>query len=707
MTPGHLLRLLLRHFSQLALLAAAGGVLAQADPPGRVGRLNHADGSVIFSPAGDNEWTDAEANRPLTRGDRLWTDRGSRAEIQIGSSAIRMDGQSRLEILALDDQSTRLSLTQGSVSVRVRSLPEGENFEIDTPNLAHRVVSPGDYRLDVDSGGTTRVTIHSGTGAVYGENGEDQLLGGGQQVIFHGRALAQLTSHESPPEDAFDRWTAERNRAEDQSIAARYVPREVVGYQQLDPHGQWVLDATRGAIWVPQGTPDNWAPYRDGHWEWIAPWGWTWIDAASWGFAPFHYGRWDLVDGRWAWVPGRLSLRTVYAPALVAFIDGAHGMLSGVSARTRIAWFPLAPGEMWQPGFNASMTYIRNVNPNMVPAENGAAYAYQHRREALTAMSGDDFHRGRPIAASWLQVVSLALTKAAIVPPPPMPQGKVVAARDRPQTVRSTPPAPPAGQVIANATSTGSGSAGLTSRTASAAASAPAAAPPPRTGPRARVAPAREVAPLASPVAQSGSRNAPIRERATVRQASVRPAAPRREPLPRSVQPRTREVVAAHAVDARRERSSHARSQTLPARSEQAKRDQLARREQQSRLAEQARRADRMHRLAQTQREARARKDERVRREAHASQLARTRRAADHDAQVLREQRIRRDEQAQREALLRDPSRRDTAAFEQQQQQRDRRTRPDLRSQPPDDPRARPPEVWQRGIPIPNLGPTS
>src|SRR5688572_30049470 len=83
--------------------------------PGLLGRLNHVEGAVTFAPAGDNEWTDAELSRPLTRGDKLWTDKGSRAELQIGSSAVRLDGLTKLEVLALDDQSTQLSLTQGTV----------------------------------------------------------------------------------------------------------------------------------------------------------------------------------------------------------------------------------------------------------------------------------------------------------------------------------------------------------------------------------------------------------------------------------------------------------------------------------------------------------------------------------------------------------------------------------------------------------------
>ena len=418
---------------------------AQSDPPGRIARLNYMEGPVTFSPVGDNEWIDAQINRPLVHGDRLWTDKGSRAEIQAGSSAVRMSGQTQLEVQALDDQSTQLSVTQGTVYVRVRTLPEGENFEIDTPNLAFRAAYPGDYRVDVDAtSGTTRVTIHSGTGAVYGEAGQSLPLGGGQQITFRARSLAQVDRQESPPQDNFDRWAAERNRHEDQSVSARYVPREVVGYQELDAHGQWVQDATYGAVWFPQGTPANWAPYRDGHWEWIRPWGWTWIDDAPWGFAPSHYGRWTMINSRWAWVPGRLGLRPIYAPALVAFIGGGSTSAWSIpiaAGRPGVAWFPLGPGEPWQPGFKASAAYVSNVNRNMAPVAS-TGYMHQSRPDALTAISSDDFQRGHPVRASWLRVAANALTKAQIVPPPPMPERRMLASRDRPAVARAAPPSP-------------------------------------------------------------------------------------------------------------------------------------------------------------------------------------------------------------------------------------------------------------------------
>jgi hypothetical protein len=109
----------------VALGLASARAMAQVDPPGRVGKLNYTEGPVTFSPSGDNEWIEAELNRPLARGDKLWTDKGSRAEIQVGSSAVRMDGQTQLEVLVLDDQSAQLSLTKGTVYLRVRILPEG------------------------------------------------------------------------------------------------------------------------------------------------------------------------------------------------------------------------------------------------------------------------------------------------------------------------------------------------------------------------------------------------------------------------------------------------------------------------------------------------------------------------------------------------------------------------------------------------------
>ena len=425
-------RLLFRVFRSrllplLLLVFAGAGAMAQTDPPARVASLSHIEGSVVLAPSGDTEWTDAVLNRPLTRGDRLWTDHGSRAEVHLGSAALHVDGESFLDFTALDDRVFQASLNEGTVNARVRELTAGENFELDTPQLAFRASQPGDYRIDVDPArGATRVTVRSGIALVYGASGEAQQLQAGQQIAFAGRNLERVEVQASPVEDGFDRWAADRNRMEDQSIAARYVPREVVGYQQLDAYGTWAQDPSYGAVWYPRVTVADWAPYRYGHWESIAPWGWTWIDDAPWGFAPFHYGRWAVIGSRWCWVPGRIGPRPIYSPALVAFVGGGGRSNWNLSIRSSpgIAWYPLAPGEAWRPTYRTSPVYVRNVNRNIVVNNTAfdTAHVHRGRADALTAMRVEDFSRGRPVHSHWTRVNPAEVARAPLATPPAMPE---------------------------------------------------------------------------------------------------------------------------------------------------------------------------------------------------------------------------------------------------------------------------------------------
>ena len=73
----------------------AGTALAQSaplgDPPGRVARLSDVSGQVWFYNPDSGDWVKAVRNRPLTTGDRLATDAGARAEVQVGSSTVRLD----------------------------------------------------------------------------------------------------------------------------------------------------------------------------------------------------------------------------------------------------------------------------------------------------------------------------------------------------------------------------------------------------------------------------------------------------------------------------------------------------------------------------------------------------------------------------------------------------------------------------------------
>jgi hypothetical protein len=432
----------------IALAVAAPLALAQsqpsADPPARVGTISDIEGSVVYAPAGETEWADAAKNRPVTQGDRVWTDEGARAELHFGSSALQMDGRTFVEAVAIDSDVVQLQLNEGTADARVRELQGSENFEIDTPNLAFRAAQPGDWRIDVDpQRGFTRVAVHTGTATVYGAGGGVQQLVAGQTLAFAGRDLAPAMNLPAMADDGFDRWAYDRNRAEDQSIAARYIPREVVGYQELDRYGTWAQDAAYGAVWYPTVTVADWAPYRYGRWEWVAPWGWTWIDDAPWGFAPFHYGRWAMVGARWCWVPGPIGPRPVYAPALVAFVGGGDVTLS-ISNGPGVAWYPLAPGEVWRPFFNASPRYARGVNRYVVSDSryyNTGTPRFMHRADAITAVRIDDFHRGRPVHQSWSRLDPYAAARAhPATPPAPIREAR---RNERGRDVVRAPQAPP------------------------------------------------------------------------------------------------------------------------------------------------------------------------------------------------------------------------------------------------------------------------
>jgi len=394
-------RMLFRWLCALALAACSVSVIAQTDPPVRAGSLSDIEGSVVFAPPGETEWRQAPLNRPITAGDRLWTDPHARADVHLGTAVLHVDSETFLEVRLLDEHVLHSQLHKGTLQARVRRLSAGELFEVDTPQLAFRALQPGTYRIDADGARRiTRVSVRDGTASVSGSSGRSLKLYPGQQLEVAGTDLDQIASV-SFDDDDFDTWADHRNAREDQSLAAPHVPPEVVGSTQLDSYGSWVDDPAYGAVWYPNGLPADWAPYRYGTWQWIRPWGWTWIDRAPWGFAPFHYGRWALIGSRWAWVPGRLGPHPVYAPALVSFIAGAASRALGLGAGEAIAWYPLAPGEAWQPFFAASTAYRQRANQSLARAS--ARAALQRWPQAVTALRIEQFRSGEPVQQHWLR----------------------------------------------------------------------------------------------------------------------------------------------------------------------------------------------------------------------------------------------------------------------------------------------------------------
>ncbi len=410
----------------LALLAFSGWV--SADPPSRIARLGYLTGAVSFSPAGEDDWVQAALNRPLTSGDRLWADAGARAEIQVGGAMIRMNGGTGVSVLNLDDRIAQLQLTQGTLNVRVRRLGPSQSFEVDTPNLAFTLRQPGEYRIDVDpDGNATTIVVRQGQGEVYGE-GASYVIDSRQPYRFTGTGLREYDTVEPPRLDDFDRWAGDRDHAYDNSGSARYVSPDVVGYQDLDANGTWRTDPTYGSVWTPNRVAAGWAPYRDGHWAWVDPWGWTWVDDAPWGFAVSHYGRWANFGGHWGWVPGPVRTPAYYAPALVVFVGGANFMLAISSGNVGgVGWFPLAPREVYRPSYPVSRGYFENINRsntviNTTVINNtynntnvtNVVYANRQVPGAVVAVPTTAFVQSQPVSRATVQVTRAMVAGAPV-----------------------------------------------------------------------------------------------------------------------------------------------------------------------------------------------------------------------------------------------------------------------------------------------------
>jgi hypothetical protein len=399
------------------------------DPPSRVARLNYMQGSVSLQPGGENEWIAAVPNRPLVTGDNLWADEDSRAEVHIGSTALRLGPKTGITLLEVGDRAAQIRLAQGSLIVRVRRVDDEDSYEIDTPNVAFVVMQPGDYRIDVDADGNrTDVTVWRGRGQVTG-GGNSYTVVANQRATFAGADQLQYDAGQIPAEDGFDSWASDRDQVEEGADSANYVSRDMTGYEDLDEYGSWSYVAGYGTCWTPTGLAVGWAPYRFGHWSWVGPWGWTWVEDEPWGFAPFHYGRWAFAGNGWVWVPGPSMVRPVYAPALVGFVGGAPGFR--FSTGVGVGWFPLAPGEVFLPGYRVSRAYVNSVNVTNTSVTvtrvtnfyntavinhnvNNITYANRNVNGGVTVVSHDTFVNARPVARNVVSVPAKELASAPV-----------------------------------------------------------------------------------------------------------------------------------------------------------------------------------------------------------------------------------------------------------------------------------------------------
>ncbi len=412
------------------------------NPSARVGRLAALVNGVSIEPNGVANWSQAEPNYPIATGDRVYTDQNARAEISIGSMVARMSGAADLTMTNLSDTLVQMGLAQGSVHIRIYDIPYGNQVEIDTPNGAVTLNQPGDVRIDVPAqDGATIVSVDSGNVVVSGP-GTSENIQQGTAVELTGTNPVYLSAVQFPERDHFDNWSYDRDRHILNARSAQYVSRDMPGFDDLDDYGRWQPDTEYGPVWYPNNVEAGYVPYQNGHWVWVDPYGWTWVDAAPWGYAPFHYGRWAYIGDRWGWIPGPVRVRPYWAPALVAFAGGAgFGVQFGGGAGFA-AWFPLGVGEPYVPSYHCGPDYVRNVNVTNINITNihnttivnnyntfvsntnnytnirNVTMNYQNRDRGFTAVNGRAFSSGQMVRNSIARIPPNLVQGATVIAHP-------------------------------------------------------------------------------------------------------------------------------------------------------------------------------------------------------------------------------------------------------------------------------------------------
>jgi hypothetical protein len=372
-------------------------------------RLSYTDGDVSFWRPGGDDWAPAQVNTPLSPGDQLYTGNRGNLEIQIEArNFVRAWGDSQLGVENHDPDFLQLKVAAGHVSLDLRALDPGHTVELDTPGAAFTIDRPGYYRVDVAPDRTSFVTRRGGVATMTPAGGAAASIATSEQVVVTGTGPNPVQTFVAPELDVWDRWNYARTEALIDTVSARYVPAGLSGVDDLDQHGAWRVVPEYGSVWVPQGVSTDWAPYTTGRWVWDPRFGWSWVDTAPWGWAPYHYGRWVHLDRVWAWAPGPVIVRPVYAPALVAFF-GAPGVRVAIGAPF-VSWVALGWGEpcvpWWgRPGFVGRAWWggwggprvVNNVVVNrttVVNVRNITVYRNVGVQNAVVAVRPDRFGRG-------------------------------------------------------------------------------------------------------------------------------------------------------------------------------------------------------------------------------------------------------------------------------------------------------------------------
>jgi hypothetical protein len=407
---------------------------AQAEALPYAARIQRVDGDVAFNNAlateGQNydangNWVAAMPNQPMSVGDRIYTRENAHTSLAFsGRNFARLNPNTSLDLIDLNDRRTQLALREGSAIFDVGYLNPGELFEVGTPYGAVDFDQPGLYNVGLGNGNAV-VSVLSGLAQVVGLGGTGQI-NKGEMLTLLGTTAAQVVLSRLNGNDAGylvddyyrnqypNYYDGRYNNNYDaylndpyyydpyrRDVSYQYAPAIIPGLNDLAYYGDWQNVDGYGYAWRPREDA-GWVPYQQGYWVNDYPYGPTWVSSEAWGYAPYHYGRWANVGNQWYWVPDSVNTTPQYAPALVAFLP---------LDANQVGWVPLAPGDPytaryydsnWQPyyvnGNNTIASQLVNLAvPNAVTVVPVDSWGRQIDRRSITTFNPQTLAQVRPV----------------------------------------------------------------------------------------------------------------------------------------------------------------------------------------------------------------------------------------------------------------------------------------------------------------------
>ena len=430
------------------VLSASGALAANDDSYIQLTRISLIDGNVGYQRIPDEEWSAVSVNMPLEPGDRIYTGRNGRVEIEFEEgSVLRLAENTDIEVLTLDEDYVQIRMLLGIASITVE---KNVVFEFATPAAAFIAERSGIYRFEIAENGRSDAIVRKGQLEAVNNNLTRDIRNGEIISLFPDDTRTAVTAYNR--RDAWDEWTDRRDADRlPTSNARRYIPDNIsIGVVELDRNGRWVYVTNYGWGWVPNSVATGWSPYSIGRWVYRPRYGWTWVSYETWGWLPYHYGRWyrDTRVG-WVWIPGESVTFRFWSPGLVVFYRGAGW----------VSWGPLGPGDYYDVSYyHYRRAYVGDlVRVRLLITRQPGNYINRNARGAFITVNIDGFRgshtsgqntntRRNDINEPWRQGnlirggLDISPTRESYRPAPERQAERPRAETNRPVVVRRPPP---------------------------------------------------------------------------------------------------------------------------------------------------------------------------------------------------------------------------------------------------------------------------